>query len=340
MSDRNPVDLITGAAGIVGTHLAEHLIRNGRRVRVMDLKRWPLYPQGTEQILGDVRDKKAVEEAVRGVDKVYHLATLIAHDRVSSALFDSVIVGGGETVTRLAHEAGANRIVVLTTTEVYGRLGSETRSEDGPREPLDEYGRAKKRLEDVLFGLAAQGVPLSIVRPPVIVGPRFQFSPLHRIFRLLRRNVPVPLISDGSCRIQFAHVDDVVSLAVAAATEKGAMGEAFNVGSKEVLTYVSLIRSLRRHIGSRSPLVPVPVVPTLAVFRLLNRFMSPFFLEPGQFEILGQDYLLDLSKSEKKLGWTPRCTNLQAFIDAYDWHLCMNPYPKPATLRPTQGPPS
>ncbi len=334
MPGKRPVDLITGSAGIVGTHLAEHLCGMGRRVRTLDLKRWPLLPPGTEAIIGDVRDPGTVREAVEGVENVYHLATLIAHDRVPGDVFRSVIVDGGEHVVRLAHGAGARRIVAMTTTEVYGRLGSETRSEEGERNPLDEYGRAKKRLEDVLFNLAANGAPLTILRPPVIVGPRFQFPPVHRIFRILRRNLPAPLIGDGSCRIQFAHVNDVVTQAVAAASRDAAVGEAFNVASKEVPTYLELMQGLRRYIGSSSPLVPVPVGATLAVFRALNRFMSPFFLEPGQFEILGQDYLLDLSKAERLLGWTPQYTNMQAFFDAYDWHLCMNPYPKPRHLRP------
>lgn len=335
MSSKKPVDLITGAAGIVGTHLAEQLHRTGRRVRVLDLKRWPLYPPSTQTILGDVRDPHTVREAVSGVRNVYHLATLIAHDRVSRDVFDSVIKKGGETVTRLAHEAGAGRIVVLTTSEVYGHLETQPRTEDGPRNPLDKYGQAKKRLEDVLFQMAEEGLPVAILRPPVIVGPRFQFSPLPLLFRLFIHNLPVPLIGDGSCRIHFAHVDDVVSLAVAAAAEDSAIGQAFNVGSSEVLSQRDLMQALRAHIGSRSPLVPVPVGPTLKILRLLNRFTSPLFLEPGQFEIMGEDYLLSLTKAADLLGWTPKRTNTQAFLDAYDWYLCMNPYPKPERFRAT-----
>lgn len=334
MSENMPIDLITGAAGIVGIRMAEELAGMGRRVRIIDLKRWPLYPHSTEVIIGDVRDEKVVRKAVRDVENVYHLSTIINHDRVAPEVFRSVIVQGGETVARCAKEAGANRIVVFTTTEVYGHLFSEPRFEDGPRLPLDEYGRAKKLLEDRMFALAENGAPVTIVRPPVIVGPRLQFTPVPRIFQLLRHNLPAPLLGDGSSRIQFAHVDDVVSLAIATTKSDSAVGEAFNVASGGVLTYRELMLALREHIGSRSRLLPVPVRLTLAVMRFANRFTSPLFFEPGQFEIIGEDYLLDLSKAERLLGWTSKRTNIEAFVDAYDWYLCMHPYPKPQHLKP------
>jgi len=190
----------------------------------------------------------------------------------------------------------------------------------------------------VLLLMARQGAPVTILRPPVIVGPRFQFSPLQRLFRLLAGGYPVPLIGDGSSRIHFVHVNDIVSLAMAAATGKAAVGEAFNAGSDKVPSNLELMRALLEHSGSRSRLVPVPGRPARAVLRLMNRFTSPLFLEPGQFEIMGENYLLDLGKSSRLLGWKPARTNVQAFCDAYDWYLCMHPYPKPRRLRPSSKP--
>ena len=64
-----PLDLITGAAGIVGTHLADDLYHQGRRVRVLDLKRWPLYPPETEVIPGDVRDAETIGKIQAAITK-------------------------------------------------------------------------------------------------------------------------------------------------------------------------------------------------------------------------------------------------------------------------------
>ncbi len=333
MSAPSQVDLITGGAGIVGTHLAEALCHAGRTVRVLDLKRWPCYPPGVVQIIGDVRDSTTLREASLGVDCVYHLSTLINHDRVSPAVFRSVIVDGGENVVRVAERAGARRIVIFTTTEVYGHLSPGPRAEEGHYRPLDEYGRAKVALEEACFRMAERGSQLCIIRPPVIVGPRFQFSPLPRLFELFRHNWPVPVAGDGGFRIQCVHVDDAVSIAMTAAHRADAVGEAFNVGSSETPSYRELMVALRRHIGSSSPLVHLPLRSTLRMMRLANRFTSPLFLEPGQFEIMGEDYLLDLSKAERLLGWKPTRTNFEAFRDAYDWYLCTRPYPKPRKLR-------
>ena len=335
MGATQPIDLITGSAGIVGTHLAEALAGKSRRVRALDLKRWPSYPPGTETILGDVRDTKLLQKSLQGVEHVYHLSTLINHDRVSPKVFHSVMVKGGSMVARLAHQAGVKRIIALTTTEVYGHLGPEPRTEDGPRRPLDTYGQAKVALEDALFAMAQEGAPVTVLRPPVIIGPRFQFSPVPRVFQLFRKNLPVPIPGDGSFRVQSVHVRDVVSLAMVAATHNRAIGEAFNVASSEVPTYRGVMEALRDYIGSHSPLVSIPLRPTLFFMRLANRFTSPFFLEPGQFEITGEDYLLSLEKAHRLLNWKPQHTNLEAFFDAYDWHLCTSPYPKPPRLRPT-----
>ncbi len=215
MNEPKQIDLITGGAGIVGTHLAEALCRAGRTVRVLDLKRWPSYPPGVEPIIGDVRDAAVLQRALCGVDCVYHLATLIAHDRVSPEIFHSVIADGGSQVVRLAQRAGVRRVVVFTTTEVYGHLGPGPRAEEGPYLPLDEYGVAKVALEESCFRLAEQGAPLCIIRPPVIVGPRFQFSPLPRLFDLFRRHWPVPIMGKGDFRIQCVHVADTVSIGFA-----------------------------------------------------------------------------------------------------------------------------
>jgi nucleoside-diphosphate-sugar epimerase len=333
MNKKQPIDLITGAAGIVGTHLAEELHRMGREVRTLDLKRWPLYPPGTEVVTGDVRDEDAVGKALHGVENVYHLSTILNHDKVSPDVQRSVIAQGGETVARLATEAGARRIVVFTTTEVYGHLDPGPRSEEGPRHPLDEYGRAKVKLEDSIFKMAEQGAPVTIIRPPVIVGSRFQFLTIPLLFWLFRRNLPVPLIG-GSDRIQYAHIKDVVSLAIAAANADSSVGEAFNAASSDVKTMREMMEMLKQYIGSKSPVTPLPVGISLAAMRAMNLFTSPLFMEPGQFEIMGEDYLLDVSKAEKLLGWKPEHTNIEAFQDAYDWYLCMHPYPKPKHLRP------
>ncbi len=327
------MDLITGGAGLVGTHLAEELTRRGRKVRVLDVKRWPSYPPDVEVVLGDVRDKDVVATALRDVQHVYHLSTLIQHDRKPD-LIREVIARGGENVVRLATEAGVDRIVVFTTTEVYGHIPNGPASEGDPRVPIDDYGMAKVALEDGLFSLIEHGAPVSIVRPPVIIGPRFQFSPLPRLFKLFRRNLPVPLIGDGSSRVQAVHVFDVVDAAIKLAGHPNGMGEAFNIASGGVISFLELMTGLRDYIGSSSPMLRLPVRPTLKTLRLANKFTSPLFLESGQFEIMGEDYLLDLSKAEKILGWTPAHTQLGAMCDAYDWHLCTHPYPKPNRLKP------
>jgi len=126
----------------------------------------------------------------------------------------------------------------------------------------------------------------------------------------------VPLIGSGQNRYQFISVFDCASAAVCAA-RKGAPNGEYNLGSRDPPTVREMLRSLIRHAGSRSVLVPTPATPLKLALRFLDRINLPL-LVPEQFEIADADYVVDIENTCRDLDWEPQHRDLGMMIEAYD----------------------
>jgi dihydroflavonol-4-reductase len=170
--------LVTGGAGFIGSHLVALLVRRGATVRVLERRgaRVDHLPaDGVEVVFGDVRDRAAVDNAVRGCPLVYHLAAnpnLWTHRR---GHFTQVNYRGTVNVLDAALEAGARRILHTSTESILTRVRQTTAIREDQHVCLDDalgpYCRSKLLAERYAFRLARSGAPVVIVNPTVPVGP-------------------------------------------------------------------------------------------------------------------------------------------------------------------------
>ena len=249
--------LVTGGAGFIGSHIVEELLGRGERVRVLDNfssgKRENLenLPGELEILEGDLRDKEAVQAALEGVELVFHLAAFVS---VPQSMTDpetcfAVNTVGTVSLLEAARKAGVRKVVLSSSTAVYGDTDSFPTNEETALCPLSPYALSKQVNE--LYGrlyTQAFGLPVAALRYFNVYGPRQRpdsdYAAAIPIFaRRLVTGQPVVIYGDGKQSRDFIFVKDVVKANLLAA-ESEAAGEAFNICTGRETTILDLLEEL------------------------------------------------------------------------------------------------
>ena len=320
------VFVVFGGAGFVGGALVRALRGAGRAVIVVDL-RAPADPlQSVPSHRVDVSDRHEVASLARRLPEgavFVNLAARQYQDAVPrahrQAWFDAVNCQGAIHVAGLAVETRAAGLVQFSSDMVYGPPERMPVPESHPLRPGGEYGRSKKAMEEALAEAADKtGLALTILRPRLISGPG-RLGVFVKLFELVRRGLPVPLIGSGGNHYQMVSVEDCARAAVLA-WEHGFPGGAFNLGSEPDRTVRQLMRDLVRHAGSRSPVVPTPA----RLMRLALAALAPLGIEPlyrEQYLLADRSFVVDTTRAREALGWRPTRNDRELMLDAYDYWL-------------------
>lgn len=323
--------VVTGATGTFGRALVPLLEADDRVGDVVGLARRavPVDELGWTTATmrsADVRDPASLTAAFEGADVVVHLAFLVT-GASSREVTTAVNVEGTLNVVRAAAEAGVQRVVYASSAAAYGFFDDNPIGirEDWPTRPDRRffYAQEKAELEQLLHDELAEhpGLELYLLRPPIVLGPhavgtKNPLPPLVQPFvrvagraagtlqRFLPFPVPVPM---PALPLQFVHEDDVADALLRCVVGAGPPG-AYNIAGGGVLT----LHDVARELG----LLPVPV-PLDAAQRLASALAAvptPSVLPPitGWVETLSHPAVVDTTKAERELGWTPRWSGLDA----------------------------
>lgn len=238
--------LVTGADGFIGSHLTEHLVRNGADVRAFvyynSFNSWGWLDDADDQVkksldifAGDIRDPHGVRTAMQSCDVVLHLAALIAipYSYHSPDTYIDTNVKGTLNVVQAARELGVERVVHTSTSEVYGTARFVPITEEHPLQGQSPYSASKIGADQIAISFFHSfNTPVSVIRPFNTYGPR----------QSARAVIPtiITQIASGARQIKlgamhptrdFNYVQDTVRGFVAVAQCDAAIGQVVNIGS-------------------------------------------------------------------------------------------------------------
>ena len=310
---------ISGGAGFLGLHLARRLVADGHEVRTLDLAPLDDVPlEGrVEELRGDVRLTADARRLVAGADVVVHAAAALPI-QVSRAAIRSVNVEGAAVTFAAAADAGVRRVVLISSTAVYGVPERHPIHEDDPLVGVGHYGESKIDAERLCEAFARRGLETVIVRPKTFVGPE-RLGVFEILFDWVREGRRIPILGDGTNRYQLLAVEDLVD-AVVRCLDAPVAGQALNVGASRFGTVREDLEALIDHAGSGSRLRPVPAGPAEVVLRGLElAHLSP--LAEWHYRTAHKDSFVSIDRARALLGWEPRLSNAETLVATYDWYL-------------------
>ncbi len=235
--------LVTGGAGYVGAVLTPRLLAAGYNVRVLDLY---IYGEevldscrghaGLKEFKTDLRDERAVAEAVKGCDAVIHLAC-ISNDpsfELNPRLGKSINFDCFAPLVRISRDAGVRRFIYASSSSVYGVSEVPNVTEDHPLKPITDYSRFKADCEPLLLEQQAEDFTTLVLRPATLCGysPRQRLDLTVNILTNHAVNKGVITVFGGTQLRPNFHIDDMVDLylQVLAEPAERIAGKVFNAG--------------------------------------------------------------------------------------------------------------
>ena len=270
---------ITGGAGFIGSHLAQRLLGEGLRVRVLD-NLDPFYDpaikhrnlellstQGGDRfsfLEGDLRDSDACRRSVDGADVVVHLAALagVRPSLNDPARYMDVNVRGTQMLLNEITDP-ATRFVFGSSSSVYGGNKAVPFGEDQIVDrPVSPYAASKKAGEVLCYTWHHLNKnPVTCLRFFTVYGPRQRPEmAIHKFARMISNGEPVPFFGDGSSRRDYTYVEDIVS-GVRAAMDREEGYEIFNLGGAATTSLAELVEHLERALGKQATLERMPDQP-------------------------------------------------------------------------------
>lgn len=303
--------LVTGGAGFIGSHLVDALIKQGAQVTVIDNlttgKKTNLQDAGPDIDFheGDIRDRTLLQKVMDGVDVVFHQAAVVSVPLSVEQPLASAEVNetGTLEVLEAARQAGCRRVVLASSSAVYGDDPELPKRESMPFRPLSPYA-VQKMTGEYYAGLYNRlyGLETACLRYFNVFGPRQDpsspYSGVISIFLDRAAAGRAPMVyGDGEQTRDFIYVQDVVSANLRAATEDGAAGKAFNIGTGNTIT----VNRLWQRVAELAGIV-----------------VAPEYQEARHGDILHSVAAIDAARRD--LGFVPEIRFEDGLARTYAWY--------------------
>jgi len=307
--------LVTGSNGFIGRRFLLHPSLAGEKLRVFLRPGSPRREMaaGVEEVRGGFDDSLALGRAVRGADRIIHLAEVTK--AVDEAGFDggNVLPVQNLLAAVREHNPKLKRFVLVSSLAAAGPAseGALGVAESDAPHPVSAYGRSKLRGEEAALGFAGD-IPLSIVRPPAVYGPGDR--DVLQVFQMLSKGFLVSAGNSRRQRFSMIHVDDLIRGIMMAARSDIAAGRLYNITSSQPWSWDDVVAAARPALGFRRVFrvsLPAPVV------MLLGALVGGAAFVAGKASILNRDKAVELlqdywvsspRRAAEELGFTSEIT--------------------------------
>ncbi len=309
--------LVSGGAGFIGSCLAEHLLRDGHDVSILDdlndfyspaRKRANLSAVRSAGAIafyeGDICDSETIERVIQEQrpEAIVHLAARVGvrPSLEQPLLYARVNVEGTTRMLEAARQTGVRKFVFASSSSIYGVAGPVPFSESNHMSlPVSPYAATKIAGEKICYSYShLYGMKTICLRFFTVYGPRQRPDmAIHKFTRLMLEGKPIPVFGDGSTARDCTFIEDIVEGIVAALHYECAY-EIFNLGTSHAVTLRTLVETLSVATGMRPKIEELPD-------------------QPGDVSIT----CADISKAQRLLGYKPKTLLVEGIRKFVDWYL-------------------
>jgi dTDP-glucose 4,6-dehydratase len=314
---------VFGGNGFVGRYLVEELVKDND-VTICDLQDDLVHhdPANVKYKKTDIRQISQLAQLhFQADDLIINLAANQYHQKVPKNRFEyfhSTNVVGTENILSSAYQAGVRKYLMLSTDMIYGKPQYLPVDTNHPKNPFGPYGQSKKECEEICKKYRQKGMNITIFRPRMINGPG-RLGILVKLFKLMEKNLPVPIIGNGENHYQMISVFDCVS-AILCAIKRGFPNKEYNLGSLNPPNVKTLLKNVITSIHSHSILMCLPGKVTKKILAFLDK-LGFSLMYPEQFMIADEEYILDISETIADLEWEPKYNDMDMLLEAYKSYL-------------------
>ena len=310
---------VTGGSGFLGINLIRYLLNKGSGVVSFDIAPFG-YPEGDRinSVVGDIRDKNAVEKAMEGCTAVVHCAAalpLYSKDDIYSTDVD-----GTRQVLETAAKLGIDRVVHISSTAVYGVPDHHPLYETDQLVGVGDYGQAKIEAEAICREYRDKGLCVPVLRPKSFIGPE-RLGVFALFYDWAKDGRGFPLLGNGKTRYQLLDVEDLcAAIWECLRRPPEIVNDVFNIGAAEFRTMRQDFQSVLDYAGFGKRIKCFPAGPLVLVLRLLERLkLSPLY--KWVYDTASTDSFVSIEKAQKAFGYSPKYSNKDALIRNYQWYL-------------------
>ncbi|HEY5649426.1 MAG TPA: GDP-mannose 4,6-dehydratase [Nitrospiria bacterium] len=308
--------LVTGGAGFIGSHVADHLLARGDRVVCLDnfdsfydpaIKRANISDMLSHErfslVEGDIRDEATVASVFEknAIDSVFHAAARagVRPSIQKPILYNDVNLNGTVRLLEASVGAKVRNFVFSSSSSVYGIANRVPFSEDDPADfPISPYAATKRAGEHLCFTYHhLYGVPVTCLRFFTVFGPRQRPEmAIHKFTRLIDQGKPVTLYGDGTSKRDYTYINDAVD-GVLRALDSPRPYEILNIGESRTTELTALVGLIEKHLGKRAEI----------------QWMED---QAGDVPIT----YANIEKAGKILGYAPETSMEEGIKKFVDWH--------------------
>jgi nucleoside-diphosphate-sugar epimerase len=313
--------LVTGASGFIGRHLVRELSRRSWDIRILIHRNTPEEPTGLELVRGDITDPASMENALTGVDTVFHLAAALGASLLGPEGFARVNAQGTAHMLDAARKAGIERFIHFSSAGVLGHVESKTAaSEDFPCRPRDLYDRTKLEGERLALKEQSTGLNVVILRPGWVYGPGDR-----RTFKLIRAiaGKKFVLVTRGLALQTPVYIEDLIR-GTMLAVERGSPGSVYHLAGPELLTVRRIVDTIAAAADTKVPRWTLPLFPVKVAawkMEMLYRLMGKEApITRGKLAFFIHPKPLSTAKARQELGYSPSTDLAAGMAKAIDWY--------------------
>jgi len=318
--------LVTGGTGFTGKALVKRLLEEGHQVTALDykdgLKTEELRGWGAEVVIGSVVDKNVVEDAMKGVEIVFHLAAAFREMNVPNSFYQKVNVEGTRNVLEVAWDQKVRKFIYCSTCGVHGNIDNPPGDEKAPIQPGDYYQQTKFEAEPVVDEYYKKGMKTTILRPAAIYGP----GDPERFFMIFKRvsKGTFPIFGNGRTLYHPLYIDNLVDAFILAMQDGRGEGEAYLIADENYVGVEELVQKVGQALQVKVETPHYPMLPLRLAGYLCEAVCKPLRIAPPIFprrvDWYRQNRAFNINKAKQDLGYQPKVGLEEGLKKTAEWY--------------------